>query len=108
MHLRDPVAQMQPATALLDVVEDRAREPAVGRAFEQVEFGGLGFGGKHHEDREHAAGRDRLAINEAQGIGDRIPHPLNALLTAAMAHKPLLEADPIQGSDRLHGSLVVH
>ena len=56
MDLTHPVAQVQFGAALLDVIEDGTGEPAVGGTLEQVELGGLGFRGKHHEDGEHAAG----------------------------------------------------
>ena len=107
-HLGNAVAQVQLAAALLDVIEDRAGEPAVWRPLEQVELGGFGFGSKHHEDGEHAASRDRFTVDEAQGIGDRIPHPLDALLAAAMAEEPLLKADAIKVANHLHRPLVIH
>ena len=80
----------------------------MGRSLEQIQLGGLGLRRKHHEDGEHAAGRDRLAIDEAKRIGDGIPHPPDALLTAAVTEKPLLEADPIKIADHLHGAVVIH
>ncbi len=108
MDLGDTVTQVQRATAGLDVLQDRPGQPAVGRSLEQVELGRLGARGEHHEDRQHAAGRDGLAVNEPQGVGDGVPHAADAFRTAAMADEPLAEADPIEGADGAHRPLVIH
>ena len=107
-HVADPMAQVQATAPLLDVVEDGSGEPAVRRALEQVELGSLGFRGKHHKNGEHAAGRNRLAVDEAERIGDRVPHAPDALLAAAMAHKPVTEAHRIERTNRAHRPLVVN
>ena len=108
LHLLHPVAKVELSTTLLDVIEDRPREPAMGRPLEQIEFGCFGLGREHHENCEHAAGRDRLAIDETQCVGNGIPHTPNALHASAMAHKPVLETDRIQGTDGPHRPLVIH
>ena len=56
VHPRHPVAQVQLAAALLDVIQDRAREPPVGGSLEQIELGGFSLRREHHEDGQHAAG----------------------------------------------------
>ena len=102
------MTQVQLASTLLDVVEDRTREPAMGRSLQQIELGGFRLGRKHHEDGEHAAGGDGLAIDKAQGVGNGVPHPSDAFGATAMADEPILETDGVEGSDGAHRPLVIH
>ena len=103
-----PVAQVQAAAMGLDVPHQRAMEPAVGGALQQVQSGCLCPGCKHHEDGQHAAGGDGPAIQKAQGIGDGIPQALQTGPAAPVAKKPLRKAEAIQGPNHRHGALDVH
>ena len=80
---------------------------SLGRPLQHSQFRGFCAHGKQLENGEHAAGRHLFAIDKAQGIGDRVPHPLEAALIAPMAAKPISEADPIQGSNRAHPAIKV-
>jgi hypothetical protein len=50
---------------------------------------GLGLGGKELEDGQHAPRADVVAVNEAQGVSNGIPHAGDALTGAAVGKEPL-------------------
>ena len=108
VHPGHPMAQVEPPPPRLDVIQDRPGQPTVGRSLEQVEFGGLGAGGEHQEDGQHAAGRNRGAIDETQGIGNRVPHPFDTAAAAAMTQEPGFKTDGIELADHPHGPVVIH
>lgn len=58
----------------LDVLEDGLDEPLGRRAVQHAQDGGVRLGGEELEDGEHAPGGDLVAVEEAQGVGDRVPH----------------------------------
>ena len=108
VHLTNTMAEMKTTTPCLDVIKNRRGKPTMRGAFKQIQLGCFRTSCKHHENGEHATGRDRLTVNKAKGIGNRVPHALNALQAAAMTEKPLLKTHCIESTDCAHGPLVIH
>jgi hypothetical protein len=56
---------------------------------QHAQHGGLGLGGKELEDGQHAPRADVIAVNEAQGVSNGVPHAGDALTGAAVGKEPL-------------------
>ena len=67
----------------------------------------LGADGKELEDGEHAAGADVVAVDEAEGVGDGVPHALDGAAGAAEGEEPLGEGDVVEVAHHLHAAVKV-
>ena len=71
------------------------------------EDAGLGPDGEEHEDGEHAAGRDVVAVNEAEGVRDGVPHPVEGAALATELGEPFGESDVVEVADHIHATVEV-
>mmetsp|Transcript_40101 Transcript_40101/g.99783 ORF Transcript_40101/g.99783 Transcript_40101/m.99783 type:complete len:424 (-) Transcript_40101:413-1684(-) len=103
----DGGAQVDLDAALVEVLEDRIVQEGLRRAVQHAKHGSLGADGEEHEDGKHAARRDVVAIDEAEGVRDRVPHAVDRAARAALAHEPLRECDVVELAHHVHASVEV-
>ena len=79
----------------------------VRRALQHAQDGGLCPHGEELEDGEHASGGGVVAVQEAQGVADRVPHALDRSPRAAFGDEPVREGHVIQVADVLQCSMTM-
>mmetsp|Transcript_29818 Transcript_29818/g.77179 ORF Transcript_29818/g.77179 Transcript_29818/m.77179 type:complete len:286 (+) Transcript_29818:1225-2082(+) len=99
--------------ALLEVFQDRVVKERLRRPVEHAQHGRLGADGEEHEDSEHAAGGDVVAVNEAECVRDRVPHAINGAARRALEgplelREPLGEGNVVELTNHVHATVEVH
>ena len=69
------------------------------RTIQHPEYRRLGSNSKKHKNRKHAPRANVVAIDEAQRVGDGVPHAVDGPAAPAEAREPFRERDIIQVAD---------
>mmetsp|Transcript_10666 Transcript_10666/g.27711 ORF Transcript_10666/g.27711 Transcript_10666/m.27711 type:complete len:213 (+) Transcript_10666:1004-1642(+) len=104
LHTR---AKVDLHAALSEVVHNRLVQVRGRRALAHAQHGRLRADREELEDGEHAACRDVVAVNEAKGVRDWIPQPLDRAARAARALEPLGEGHVVQVAHAVHPAIKV-
>ena len=77
-HLPHAAPGMNFSAPLLQIVDDGLMQVGIGRTLQHPQHRRLGTGRKQLEYGQHAAGRNIFGVDKAQGIGNGVPHALEA------------------------------
>ena len=74
-------------------------EVRLGRPVEHPQHRRFGANREQHKNRKHAPCRNMITVDEAQRVGDGVPHAVDGPAAPAEAREPLRERDVVEVAD---------